>query len=109
MRNSYVNQTEPSHFVAGSVAIFLMVFGLILVVARNRIRQVVAISGLAMMAPIYLAAVVAVARLGSPRAAVEAHLLASKTGPGTCPIAFKRSTGISQIKPTFLDIVPSRI
>ena len=83
-----VNQTEPSHFVAGSVAIFLMVFGLILVLARNRIRQVVAISGLAMIAAIYLAAAVAVARLGSPRAAVEAHLLASKTGPGTCPIAF---------------------
>jgi cation:H+ antiporter len=61
-----LNQTDPTHFVAGGVAIFLMLFGLILVLARNRVRRVLAIGGLALMAAIYLAAAVVVARLGSP-------------------------------------------
>jgi cation:H+ antiporter len=68
-----VNQTDPTHFVAGGVAILLMVLGLILVLARNRLHQVVVIGGLALMVAIYLAAAVVVARLGSPEAAnVEA-------------------------------------
>ncbi len=61
-----VNQTDPTHFVAGGVAIFLMLFGLVLVLARHRLSRVIAIGGLALMAAIYLAAAVVVARLGSP-------------------------------------------
>ena len=56
-----------------SLAISLVLHGLILVLARNRLHQVVVIGGLALMVAIYLAAAVVVARLGSPEAAnVEA-------------------------------------
>lgn len=63
-----VNQTDPTHFVAGSVAILLMLYGLVLVLARNRMHRVFALGALGVMAAIYLAAAVVVARLGSPEA-----------------------------------------
>ena len=61
-----LNQTDPTHFVAGGVAIALMVIGLVLVLAHKRIHRVVALGMMALMAAIYLSG--AVARLGSPDA-----------------------------------------
>ncbi|HEU0022698.1 MAG TPA: sodium/calcium exchanger protein, partial [Dehalococcoidia bacterium] len=61
-----LNQTEPTHFVAGGVAIGLMLLGLILVLAYHRLHRVLVSVSLAVMAAIYLAGAVAVARLGSP-------------------------------------------
>jgi cation:H+ antiporter len=61
-----LNQTEPTHFVAGGVAIGLMLVGLVLVLAHRRLHRVVVSVVLAVMAAGYLAGAVAVARLGSP-------------------------------------------
>jgi cation:H+ antiporter len=61
-----LNQTEPTHFVAGGVAIVLMLVGLVLVLAHHRLHRVAVSVGLAVMAAVYLAGAVAVARLGSP-------------------------------------------
>ena len=58
------NQTEPAHFVAGGVAVGLMVAGLVLVLARNRIRSTVANVVLALMATTYIAGAVVVATVG---------------------------------------------
>lgn len=59
-----VNQTEPAHFVAGGVGIGLMLAGLVLVLARNRIKPVVAAVALVMIAAIYIVGAVAVATVG---------------------------------------------
>ena len=59
-----VNQTEPAHFVAGGVAVGLMLVGLVLVLARNRIRPVVARVALALMATTYIVGAVVVATVG---------------------------------------------
>jgi cation:H+ antiporter len=61
-----VNQSEPAHFVAGGIAVSLMLFGLVLILGRNRIHGGVAAAGLAMMAAIYLAGAVVVGTLGAP-------------------------------------------
>lgn len=61
-----LNQAEPTHFVAGGVALVLMVFGLVLVLTRNHLRQVLAVGGLVLMLAIYLAGAVVVAEMGSP-------------------------------------------
>lgn len=58
------NQTEPAHFVAGGVAVGLMVAGLVLVLARNRVHALVARVVLAIMAATYIAGAVAVATVG---------------------------------------------
>ena len=60
-----VLQAEPAHFVAGGMAVFLMLVGLVLIVFRQRIRAKVATGLLAIMAAGYLAAAVAVATLGA--------------------------------------------
>ncbi|MDA0734241.1 MAG: hypothetical protein BZY73_02320 [SAR202 cluster bacterium Casp-Chloro-G3] len=64
-----LNQTDPTHFVAGGVAIVLMLVGLVLVLAHKRIHRVIASAVLALMAAIYVAGAVAVATLGSPSVA----------------------------------------
>ena len=61
-----MNQPESSHFVAGAVAISLMVTGLLLIMLRHRLPRLLAAAGLALMATAYLAAAVAVAVLGAP-------------------------------------------
>ena len=59
-----VNQTEPAHFVAGGVAVGLMLAGLVLVLSRNRIRSTVAAAALALMAATYIVGAVVVAVVG---------------------------------------------
>lgn len=61
-----LNQTDPTHFVAGGVAIVLMVAALVLVLCHQRIHRVVASAALALMAAVYLCGAVAVGKLGSP-------------------------------------------
>lgn len=58
------NNTETAHFVAGGVAVGLMVAGLVLVLARNRVKSVVANVALALMATTYIVGAVAVATVG---------------------------------------------
>ena len=61
-----VNQSEPAHFVAGGIALLLILFGLILILGRNRVHRFLVMAGLALMAAIYLAGAVVVATLGAP-------------------------------------------
>ena len=58
------NSTEPAHFVAGGVAVGLMLAGLVLVLARNRVKSKVAAVALALMATTYIAGAVVVATVG---------------------------------------------
>jgi cation:H+ antiporter len=58
------NNTETAHFVAGGVAVGLMVAGLVLVLARNRVKSVVANVALALMATTYIVGAVVVATVG---------------------------------------------
>jgi len=58
------NATEPAHFVAGGVAVGLMLAGFVLVLARNRIKPLVARVVLALMATTYVAGAVIVATVG---------------------------------------------
>ncbi len=58
------NATEPAHFVAGGVALGLMLAGLVLVLARNRIHSVVVRVVLSLMATTYIAGAVVVATVG---------------------------------------------
>ncbi|MFQ6026419.1 MAG: sodium:calcium antiporter [Dehalococcoidia bacterium] len=60
------NQSEPAHFVAGGVAIALILAGLLLIMSRNRLPGPIAALGLALMAGAYLAGAVLVATLGAP-------------------------------------------
>ncbi len=48
------------------MAIFLILFGLIMILERNRLHRVLAVGGLVFMAVVYLAGAVVVARLGAP-------------------------------------------
>ena len=61
-----VNQSEPAHFVAGGVALLLILFGLLLILGRNRVHRLLIVAGLALMAAIYLAGAVVVATQGAP-------------------------------------------
>ena len=59
-----LNRPQPEHFLAGTVAIALMVIGLALILTRHRIPQLVARAGLSVMAIVYLAAAIGVGFLG---------------------------------------------
>jgi hypothetical protein len=59
-----LNRPQPEHFLAGSVAIVLMLIGLALILMRHRIPQLVARAGLSVMAIGYLAAAIGVGFLG---------------------------------------------
>ena len=61
------NQTEPAHFVAGGVAVGLMLAGLVLVLSRDRIKSAVATAALALMASTYIAGAIVVVTLGGTR------------------------------------------
>ena len=58
------NSTEPAHFVAGGVAVGLMVAGFVLVMARHRIGSTMANVALALMATTYIVGAVVVATVG---------------------------------------------
>ena len=58
------NATEPAHFVAGGVAVALMLAGFVLVMGRNRIKSVVVTVALALMATTYIVGAVVVATVG---------------------------------------------
>ncbi len=60
-----LNRPQPEHFLAGTVAIVLMLIGLVLIMSRNRIPQLVARAGMSVMAIGYLAAAIGVGYLGS--------------------------------------------
>ena len=58
------NNTEPAHFVAGGVAVGLMIAGFILILARDRIKSKLMAVVLALMASAYIAGAVVVATVG---------------------------------------------
>lgn len=60
-----VNQSDPAHFVAGGIAVVLILLGLVLILGRNRIHRLVATGGLALMAAVYMVGVGVVVRLGA--------------------------------------------
>ena len=60
-----VNHMQSGHFVAGGVAVGMMLFGLALVLAHRRLRQVVAAVVLGLMAGVYVAGAVIVAIIGA--------------------------------------------
>ena len=59
-----LNRPQPEHFLAGTVAIVLMLIGLTLILTRNRILPLLARAGLYVMAICYLAAAIGVGYLG---------------------------------------------
>lgn len=59
-----MNQAEPAHFVAGGVALGLMVAGGVLIMMRSRIRPAVVVVALALIAVVYLVGAVVVATVG---------------------------------------------
>jgi cation:H+ antiporter len=61
-----VSQSEPAHFVAGGMALLLILFGMVLILGRNRVHRFLVMAGLALMAALYLAGAVVVATLGAP-------------------------------------------
>ncbi len=61
------NQSEPAHLIAGAVAIFLILFGLVMILGSKRINRMVATIGLVLMALVYLAGAVVVGGLGAPK------------------------------------------
>ena len=62
-----VSQSEPAHLVAGGVAIFLILFGWVLILQRERLHQLAAVGGLVLLTAIYLSGAVVVATLGAPK------------------------------------------
>ncbi len=66
-RNGIVlNSSEPEHFVAGIIAVCLILFGGLLLLGRSRLPQPVIVAGLALMAGVYIAGAIWVAILGTP-------------------------------------------
>lgn len=63
-----LNNPEPEHFVAGIIAVCLILFGGVLLWGRNRLPQAVIAPGLALMAIVYIAGAIWVAMLGAPTA-----------------------------------------
>lgn len=59
-----VNRAEPEHYLAGGVAILLMLSGLSLINGRDRIAPWFARTALALMAAIYIAAAIGVGYIG---------------------------------------------
>ena len=74
-------QTEPAHFVAGGVAIGLMLVAFVLVVFREKIRAAIAAGLLSLMAAGYIAGAIAVATLGAwGSGETEARSPSARTG-----------------------------
>ena len=60
-----VNQMETAHFVAGGVAIGLILAGMVLILGRNRIKRIVVATGLVLMALVYIVGAASVIALGT--------------------------------------------
>ena len=60
-----LNRPQPEHFLAGSVAIVLMLIGLVMILARSRITPLLVRAVLSLMAIGYIAAAIGVGYLGS--------------------------------------------
>ena len=68
-RNGIVlNHPDPEHFVAGIIAVALILWGGLMLWGRNRLPQPVIVGGLALMAGVYIAGAIWVALLGAPTA-----------------------------------------
>ena len=61
-----LNAAEPAHFVAGSIAVGLILFGGLLIWGRHRFSQPVIVTGLALIAAVYVAGSTWVALLAAP-------------------------------------------
>ena len=61
-----LNHSAPEHFVAGGVAIALILLGGLMLWGRHRFPQPVIIAGLALMAGAYAAGALIVALMGAP-------------------------------------------
>ena len=72
-----VNQSEPAHLVAGGIAVILILIGLVLILGREKLHQLIIWGGLLAMAGLYLAGAVIVATLGAPEHG-ETHLTKSQ-------------------------------
>ena len=59
-----LNRPQPEHFLAGTVAIVLMLIGLTLILTRNRVMPLLARAALSVMAAGYLAAAIGVGYIG---------------------------------------------
>jgi Ca2+/Na+ antiporter len=59
------NQAEPAHFVAGGVAIALILMGLLLIMGRHRLSRPLAALGLVAMVGLYLVGAAMVVTLGA--------------------------------------------
>ena len=74
-------QTEPAHFVAGGMAIGLMLVGLVLIMFREKIRAAIAAGLLSLMAAGYIAGAIAVVTLGAAGSEeTEARSPSAQTG-----------------------------
>ena len=58
------SQTEPAHFIAGGMAVGLMLVGLALILARNRLKAPLVAAVLVLVMLAYVAGAVAVATVG---------------------------------------------
>ncbi len=61
-----LNFASPEHFVAGSIALGFILFGGLLIWGRHRFSQPVIVTGLALIAVVYVLAAAQVAILGAP-------------------------------------------
>ena len=61
-----LNNPEPEHFVAGIIAVSLILWGGLMLWGRNRLPQPVIVAGLALMAGVYVVGAIWVAMLGAP-------------------------------------------
>ena len=61
-----MNQSEPAHFVAGGIAVILILIGLVLILGREKLHRLILLGGLLAMAGLYLAGAGIVATLGAP-------------------------------------------
>ena len=74
-------QTEPAHFVAGAMAIGLMLVGFVLIMFREKIRAAIAAGLLSLMAAGYIAGAIAVVTLGAA-GSEETEASSPSTRPG---------------------------
>ena len=77
------NATEPAHFVAGGVAVGLMLAGLVLILSRNRIKSAVASVVLALMAATYVIGAVVIATVGGSEDVVSSRSNTAANAPVT--------------------------
>ena len=80
-----LNHSEPEHFVAGIVAVVLILWGGLMLWGRDRLPQPAIVGGLALMAIVYIIGALWVALLGAPgesEAAARAISVAPSRFPG---------------------------